>query len=281
MIHPADPKVLATLLQRAKDLRIAGNMLGALPVWKAAHALAGESQSADDAQMLFILEETASCLEKLGRWGDSVYYWGLAFSLSLRTRGAHDECTATIARRTGVACLATQQRKRAIPYFESALAGARLHYGPFNVTTMFCIKFLARCFAADRQYAKVVELTRPVCDAFDAGERLASKYTRPIFHTLAQALTALGRHSEAVSYWRTYSMFCSWQRGDIDRVTLNALREWACSLLKAQRAPEAASVLRRCLEVCTQLHGVGHGQTRMFAQLLERALKRLPAAVAA
>lgn len=266
----AEAAGLATLIQRAKELSAGGHYQTALPLWTTALQVAKETVGERHARVLFLTEELADCLEHLNRWAPAAYHWSMAFNLSRDLRGLNDECTGTIARRAGVACLRLNQRTRAVPLWETALAISRRLYGDTNPTTLFCIKNLARCLASLRQNQRVIALTEPLCQAFFDGVPLPPKYSEPIFHSLAQSLTATSRHARAVKYWRTYSILCSAHYGDGDRITMNAWREWGCALGKSGRRAEAVTVLTRCRELAATLYGADHQVTREMVGLIGR-----------
>lgn len=282
MSNPAEVLEFGLATRHAKAAVEAGNFDQAARFWRAAVAAAKTRFGGESNQTQFSSEELASSLEKLGRWAEAAFHWSVAFSLSKTRNGELSECTASIARRAAMACMQLRQRKRAIPYWQSALAGSRMHYGAFNRTTLFCIKHYARCLAAERQYTQVLEMTVPVCHAFNRREKqMPSKLVASIFQSTAQALTALGRHGEASAHWRTYSMFCSAEYGECHPVSLNALREWASSLGKAGRVQEALTLLTRCVDLSRELHGPEHNITTEIVGFQKRLQKQLPDETAA
>lgn len=275
----AETAELGIQIRRAKERTAAGQHKIALSLWTIALQTAKEAFGERHARVLYLTEELAECQEALGRWDQAAFHWSLAYNLSRDLHGLN-ECTGTIARRAGVACMRLKQRHRALPFWETALAIARKLYGETDPTTLFCVKFMSRCLAAQRQNQRVLELTEPICNAFFAGERLPAKYSEPIFHSMAQALTATGRHAESTRYWRTYSTLCSAHYGEEDRVTMNAWREWGCALGRSGHTAEAAAVLDRCRRLAAQIYGPQHQLTHEMAGLVDRYRDSQPAASA-
>lgn len=244
MTNPADD--VNILVTRGRDLMAMESYLQALAVWRTAWEIIKETGGGESLQALFVLEEMASCLERLSRWSEATFCWSLAFSLSSKLRG-DDECTITIARHTAFSCMKLKQRSRAVPYWQAALAGSTKLYGDLVGTTLFCVKHYARCLASERKHQEVLEVTRAAIVACEAGVQLPVKYARDICQSVAQAFTALQRYEEAARYWEMFCNFCEISEADTDGAELNGMRQWAAALSHQGKHSEAIGVLERCL----------------------------------